>query len=181
MPSRKPPEPRKAVLDSLTHAAEQATKVAAGLTVKTRESFRKDLNVAVSALQVAVDQLDPVLRPTKLFNPLEPDTTARIVALMAASQPRHPLATLRPFYGAGVYALYYRGPFEPYARLSKTEHPVYVGKADPADRSSNNPVEHGKKIYDRLREHKSSIESSGTLDINDFDCRFLIVQSGFQH
>ncbi|OXM49564.1 restriction endonuclease [Amycolatopsis thailandensis] len=181
VPSRKPPEPRKAVLDSVALAAEEATKVAAALTDKTRENFRKNLNSKISALQAAVDQLDPVLRPTKLFNPLEPDTTARIVALMAASQPRHPLATLRPFYGAGVYALYYNGPFEPYAELSKKEHPLYVGKADPAKRSSSDPIDHGTRLFKRLGEHAASIHSTATLDIKDFDCRFLIVQSGFQH
>ncbi|WP_370936131.1 Eco29kI family restriction endonuclease [Amycolatopsis sp. cg13] len=180
MPSRKAPDPRTAVLDSLLRTAEEAARVGKKLERQTRENFRKKLNVEIDLLRKVSNQLDPVLRPTKLFNPLEPDTTARIVALMAASQPRHPLATLRSFYGAGVYALYYNGPFAPYAELSKKEHPVYVGKADPDNRSSNDPVEHGRKIFDRLREHRASIESSSTLDINDFDCRFLIVQSGFQ-
>lgn len=180
MPSRKSPDPRRVVLDNVMLAAQQAARVGTSLDGQTRENFRKKLNVEISVLQAASDRLDPVLRPTRLFNPLEPDTTARIVALMAASQPRHHLATLRSFYGAGVYALYYSGPFAPYAELSKKEHPVYVGKADPGNRSSNDPVEHGRKIFDRLREHRASIELSNNLDINDFDCRFLIVQSGFQ-
>jgi hypothetical protein len=128
-----------------------------------------------------LERSDPVLRPRSLFDPTDPQTSARVIALTAVAQPRHALTAITPFYGAGVYALYYRGPFAPYKPLSGTEQPVYVGKADPSDRDAGDAVKQGQALFTRLTEHKKSIQqASSTLDAHDFDCRFLIVQSGYQ-
>jgi hypothetical protein len=97
------------------------------------------------------------------------------------AQPRHPLVSLRPFYGAGVYALYYNGPFGAYSPLSGTEQPIYVGKADPKNAEAKDAVSQGTSLFDRLREHRRNIaKATSTLRAEDFDCRFLIVQTGYQ-
>lgn len=83
--------------------------------------------------------------------------------------------------GAGVYAIYYKGDFAPYAPLSGTDHPIYVGKADPDNQAAKDAVSQGTKLSGRLKEHAKSIrKATSTLSIEDFECRFLIVQTGFQ-
>jgi hypothetical protein len=135
----------------------------------------------VSRLEQAVGRLDPVLRPSSLFDPSAPATTGRVVALTTIAQQRHPLVSLQPFYGAGVYALYYNGPFDAYSLLSGTEQPIYVGKADPKDVAAKDAVSQGTSLFDRLNEHRKNIaKATSTLREEDFDCRFLIVQTGYQ-
>jgi len=96
-------------------------------------------------------------------------------------QPRIPLAAIQRFHGSGVYALYYKGAFAPYAPVSGTETPVYVGKADPAEDTARNPLEQGDRISRRLKDHLRSIsKAQNTLEPKDFDCRFLVVQTGWQ-
>lgn len=135
----------------------------------------------VSRLEQAVGRLDPVLKPSSLFDPSAPATTGRIVALTTIAQRRHPLVSLQPFYGVGVYALYYRSPFDAYSLLSGTEQPIYVGKADPKDVAAKDAVSQGTSLFDRLNEHRKNIaKATSTLSEEDFDCRFLIVQTGYQ-
>jgi hypothetical protein len=146
-----------------------------------RNLLRKALTAEVSRLEQAVGRLDPVLRPSSLFDPSAPATTGRIVALTTIAQQRHPLVSLQPFYGAGVYALYYKGPFDAYSLLSGTEQPIYVGKADPKDGAAKDAVSQGTSLFDRLNEHRKNIaKATSTLREEDFDCRFLIVQTGYQ-
>lgn len=148
---------------------------------KALNQLRKDLEEQINLLSKLADRLDPVLKPVSLFDPGNPETSARIIALATIAQPRHPLDAIKPFYGSGVYALYYRGDFEPYAGLKGKEQPIYVGKADPVDRHANDAVSQGKALFNRLNEHAKSIRSAETtLNVSDFDCRFLVVQSGFQ-
>ena len=97
------------------------------------------------------------------------------------AQPRHSLAGLPAFYGAGVYALYYKGQYDAYFPLSGTEQPIYVGKADPRESGAKDAVSQGTSLYERLNEHRRNImKAASTLSIEDFECRFLIVQSGYQ-
>lgn len=125
--------------------------------------------------------LDPIQRPKSVFDPSDPNTSGRVVSLTLVAQDRHPLGEVPHFYGSGVYAIYYRGAFEAYAPLARKDHPIYVGKADPEDPNAKEAVSQGTKLSDRLREHAKNIaRATTTLRISDFDCRFLIVQSGFQ-
>lgn len=69
------------------------------------------------------------------FNPLDKVNLGRSVAeAMLESKPRL-LDGLSRFDGAGIYALYYSGPFPAYAgivernRDERFEAPIYVGKA----------------------------------------------------
>jgi len=124
---------------------------------------------------------DPILRPSSIFDPSDPLTAGRIVALTLISQPLHELASIPNFYGAGIYAIYYKGNFGPYSKLADSDHPIYVGKADPSNPSAKDAIAQGTKLSNRMNEHARSIrKAQSTLDLNDFKCRFLIVQSGFQ-
>jgi hypothetical protein len=145
------------------------------------KKIRQTLRLQIERLSGALDRLDPTLKPTRLFDPSDPQTSGRIIALTVVAQPRHPLTSIRPFYGAGVYAIYYNGPFRPYALLSQTEQPIYVGKADPADPRAKDAVAQGTALHFRLSEHARNIaKATSTLDVEHFECRFLVVQSGYQ-
>ena len=81
-----------------------------------------------------------MLRPDSIFDPSDPNTSGRVVALTLVAQTKHPLAKIPEFYGAGVYAIYYRSDFGPYAPLKGMNHPIYVGKADPDNQAAKNAV-----------------------------------------
>ncbi len=133
----------------------------------------------LSDLEAALVRIDPVALPTSVFDPSNPAIVCRFTALALVAQDRHPLASIAPFYGAGVYAIYYRGGFSLYASLSGSETPIYVGKASPATDHALTPRDQGERLAARLNEHRKNImRASTTLSIEDFDARFLVVQSG---
>ncbi len=147
----------------------------------TAKKIRLGLEQVTTQLRHVATKLDPVLRPESIFDPGDPKTSGRVVALTLVAQARHALAKIPEFYGAGVYAIYYRGDYGPYAALKEKDHPIYVGKADPGNPSAKDAIGQGTKLSARLNEHARSIRKAhATLDIMDFDCRFLIVQTGFQ-
>ncbi len=128
-----------------------------------------------------IDDLDPVKQPEYMFDPSSPRVVGRIVGITMIAQRRIPLESIERFYGSGVYAIYYNGDFPAYAALSRREHPIYVGKADPADPAAKNPIQQGEKLSGRLNDHRKNImKASSTLRIEDFEYRALVVQSGIQ-
>ncbi|MGQ5263305.1 Eco29kI family restriction endonuclease [Micromonospora sp. ZYX-F-536] len=146
-----------------------------------RSELREALAAETKRLDQAATRLDPTLRPRGLFDPSAPSTTGRIVALTMIAQQRHPLMSVRPFYGSGVYALYYNGPFDAYSPISRTEQPIYVGKADPQVAEAKDAVSQGTRLHRRLSDHCRSIRKvTSPLRLEDFECRFLIVQTGYQ-
>ena len=56
------------------------------------------------------------------YNPLEKKNLGASVAEALLGRKLRRLDTLESFKGAGVYALYYRGDFAPYARLAEHNH-----------------------------------------------------------
>lgn len=95
-----------------------------------------------------------------------------------------PLDTLREFDGAGIYAIYYAGPFPAYAMLSakngngRLGMPIYVGKAVPAGARKGDidlSLPMGKPLFKRLAEHRDTLRCARNLDVQDFHCRFLVV------
>ena len=53
-----------------------------------------------------------------------------------------------PFFGSGVYAIYYHGDSEKaYLPLSRTETPIYAGKADPKDPHAETVEAQGLAIF----------------------------------
>lgn len=148
-------------------------------TVRLRNA-RKQLSELAEELIGVVDELDPIKMPSSVFDPSNPETIGRVVALALLSQPRISMAEIPRFYGSGIYAIYYKGSFDAYKSISSKEHPIYVGKADPALPNARSPKEQGEKVCKRLKEHLKSISKAENLSIEEFECRFLVVASGQQ-
>lgn len=143
--------------------------------------IRKIITDASAALRKAVEELDPIKHPGFVFDPSNPSVAARIIGITMVAQPRKPLANIERFYGSGVYALYYTGDFPAYAGISRKEHPIYVGKADPAEPSSKTAFEQGDSLANRLNDHRKNIsKATSTLRIDDFEYRALVLQTGWQ-
>ncbi|MBE1423977.1 hypothetical protein H4684_000601 [Desulfomicrobium macestii] len=117
------------------------------------------------------------------FNPLDKRHLGESVGQAMLQRPAESLSALKPFEGAGIYALYYTGDFPAYAPLAaqnrggRFTHPIYVGKAVPKGtrKGGNLDAVPGKALFSRLAQHARSIEESKNLDISDFHCRYLIV------
>lgn len=117
------------------------------------------------------------------FNPLDKKNLGASVAEALLTKEIHPLGDLPAFEGAGIYAIYYSGDFAPYAQVSRLNRdgrfmlPIYVGKAVPpgARMGANLEVPAGKVLQKRLKEHADSIRAAENLNIDDFHCRFLVV------
>lgn len=117
------------------------------------------------------------------FNPLDKRHLGESVGQAMLRQPVTPLADLTRFKGAGLYAIYYKGGFKAYELIAERNQdggftaPIYVGKAVPVGARKGGSLESspGIVLYNRLMQHKRSIEEAENLDIEDFYCRFLIV------
>jgi len=163
---------------SETLAGEQSSD----LPVRRAKRVHATISEAYEKLREIIDDLDPVKQPGFVFDPANPNIVGRLIGITMVAQPRRPLANIQRFYGSGVYAIYYDGDFAAYAPLSKREHPLYVGKADPADSAAKTAVQQGLTLYNRLKDHRRSIaKAASTLSLEDFEYRFLVVQSGYQN
>ena len=120
------------------------------------------------------------------FNPLDTKIIGASVADALLVRDATPLAKLTSFRGAGIYAIYYSGPFPGYAALAalnrevpeRPRAPIYVGKAVPAGARKgtfSDDAAHTKVLYSRLTEHAETIKAP-QLDISDFRCRYLVVE-----
>lgn len=120
----------------------------------------------------------------KPYNPLDKMNLGGSVADAMLESAVHPLGGLDSFNGAGIYAIYYTGDFEAYKPLAAKnkngnfEAPIYVGKAVPPGARKGNfglDSEPGPALYKRLQEHAESVNAVENLKIEDFFCRFLVV------
>ncbi|GHC41738.1 Eco29kI family restriction endonuclease [Roseibacillus persicicus] len=122
----------------------------------------------------------------KPYNPLEKENLGKSVAESLLNSPPVPLGEIKTFKGAGIYAIYYNGKFEPYLPFQKwntsaTELrlPIYVGKAIPSGaRKGNVDPEvsaRGTDLYKRLEDHRKSVVKATNLEVTDFWCRYLTV------
>lgn len=118
------------------------------------------------------------------YNPLAKENLGKSVAEALLNQDAKPLGSLRSFAGAGIYAIYYSGPFPPYARLSAANAqasrvPIYIGKAIPSGGRKGMAVlsekAQGTTLFKRLQEHAESIRAATNLEIDDFTARWLVV------
>ncbi|GHU18300.1 type II restriction-modification system endonuclease [Betaproteobacteria bacterium] len=117
------------------------------------------------------------------FNPLDKKNLGASVAEAMLTGKVHPLGNLSEFNGAGIYAIYYTGDFIPYDEIAKRNRkaktaPIYVGKAVPAGARKGGGATSatgGRPLFNRLSEHAESIRSVSNLCIDDFSCRFLVV------
>lgn len=119
-----------------------------------------------------------------LFNPLDKKNLGASVAEAMLAGAVHPLGGLPDFKGAGIYAIYYSGDFEPYEEIAKRNQgasataPIYIGKAVPAGARKgavSASGSRGRSLFNRLCEHAESIRTVSNLKIEDFSCRFLVV------
>ena len=120
------------------------------------------------------------------YNPLDKKNLADSVVKALLGRVIEPLPPTR-FEGAGVYALYYTGQYRPFALYEPITVrqlddplavPIYVGKAVSAGariglRSFDAPV--GAVLAQRLAEHAESIRQAQNLLLEDFACRYLVV------
>ncbi len=117
------------------------------------------------------------------FNPLDKKNLGASVAEAMVSTKVNKLGGLTEFSGAGIYAIYYTGEFSAYAKLTAHNKgkafsaPIYVGKAVPAGarKGGVSGAVVGRPLFNRLCEHAESIRAVSNLDIDDFHCRFLVV------
>ncbi len=118
------------------------------------------------------------------YNPLDKLNLGRSVAEALLLRDTAPLTQIGDIVGAGVYAIYYTGDFEPYAPVGdknkdgKFEQPIYVGKAVPKGARKGGlafDASKGRALRDRLRQHAGSIDEATNLNLGDFHFRSLVV------
>jgi hypothetical protein len=118
------------------------------------------------------------------YNPLDKLNLGRSVAEALLLAPVLPLGEIPDLPGAGVYAIYYSGDFEPYRAIAARNcgelfrQPIYVGKAVPKGARKgglNFDAAKGRALRDRLRQHASSIDEGANLDLSQFHFRALTV------
>ncbi|WP_182112790.1 Eco29kI family restriction endonuclease [Actinotalea sp. JY-7876] len=86
------------------------------------------------------------------------------------------------FRGAGVYALYYNGPFTLYAPLvaAGATVPVYVGKAAAGNSSYGDPTDQdGYNLLERIQDHTRSVGEASNVDVADFRVRYLVLDDAW--
>lgn len=119
------------------------------------------------------------------FDPLSYENLGISISRALDDQPVVPLKDVERFNGAGVYALYYSGDFPSYQELSKANRKkagswaIYIGKAEAESHRKGDPdqqsVLDGPKLFNRIQNHKKSIESASNLEVEDFTVRYLVV------
>lgn len=153
----------------------------ADVSAQKRRRMRGELESAVLRLNTVAQSLDLIHQPKHVFDPTSPKVIGDLVAHTLLHQDNESLrdAVKQSFYGAGVYAIYYRGPFACYSPISGRDHPIYVGKADPDALHAPTPQEQGVKLFGRLKDHARTLSSADNLELSDFDCRYLVVRSAW--
>jgi hypothetical protein len=150
-----------------------------------RGADAKDLYQLSEIIQSLAEQSDPISTPPRMFDPSEPAMLGKVTAVALLLLDRLPLITLdqKRFYGAGVYALYYKGDFPEYAPISGLETPIYIGSAEPLakdDKYALSAKGQGLALWRRLGEHARNVNSASNLSRDDFEFRCLVVKSGLQ-
>lgn len=117
------------------------------------------------------------------YNPLDKLNLGKSVVEALLESPSTCISHIEPFSGAGIYAIYYHGSFEPYQPISATDlsqatMPIYVGKAVPSgSRKGANLTTSsiGNWLFRRILEHRESINAAQNLSTDDFSVRYLSV------
>lgn len=120
----------------------------------------------------------------KPYNPLDKRNLGVSVANQLLAREVGPLPAAQSFEGAGIYAIYYLGDFPDYGPIALKNRdeqfaaPIYVGKAVPAGARMGGfglDTAPGFVLFNRLREHAESIRQAANPNIEDFFCRYLVV------
>ncbi|WP_158217813.1 Eco29kI family restriction endonuclease [Dietzia alimentaria] len=123
--------------------------------------------------------INPRAMPPAVFDPSDTRVFGRVAAMALLAQERIPLSTIPNVYGSGVYALYFLGKSPLYQAISHTATPIYVGKSTPPD-GAITVIEQDNALTTRLGDHRSSIDHAVDLGLAEFQCRFLVVASGWE-
>ncbi len=124
--------------------------------------------------------------PQQPFTPLDPEAMTRITNSVVREFERQARRAFppAPFKGAGVYALYYRGPFpayEPLARHNQTAWamPIYIGKAVPVGRRKGLQTSaslDSSALFHRISsDHAKSLREATNLNSADFAFSYLVL------
>jgi hypothetical protein len=118
--------------------------------------------------------------PYEEYDPLNRVNLGRSVETALVSRPLVGFNSLFPFWGSGIYAVYFTGPNDHslYGRIAGSPSPVYVGRARPKGsrkgRSKGETGGRSKALSDRLYHHRGSIDQAENLAAEDFSCRWLV-------
>ncbi len=121
---------------------------------------------------------------TEVYNPLDKLNLAKSIEAELLARRPIPLADTGEIKGAGIYVIYYSGPFEAYASIRSSHaidrfaNPIYIGKAIPKGGRKGGLTKDasiGRALADRLGQHRSSVNEAGNLDLGDFWVRHLVV------
>jgi len=125
-------------------------------------------------------------RASNEFDPLAVENVGVTLAVELLEQPLQVMPPESPFFGAGIYALYYSGEHEAYkdfTQLDRGRHkyPIYIGKAagESAKQGFNVTASKKKKLYERIAQHAKSIDEVNNLDLANFRCRYLILNDAY--
>lgn len=152
----------------------------AGISTPVLNRVRAEIRTMGETLALLSDDIGALKLPKVVFDPTDPHIVGKLIGDTMLLQERMPLGAVEKFYGSGVYAIYYRGPFASYAPIAGTETPIYVGKADPADRYAVSVQQQGDRLARRLADHKKSVSAAQNLELGEFDCRFLVVKTAWE-
>lgn len=190
MAKKRPTTPAQSVIAEMRERLAHLRELLPNLTEPAAKKAMADLLSIAGDIETARVDRDPIKDPGASFDPADPDTAGRLVALALIAQDRVPLGRIAQTYGSGVYAIYYRGDHPLYAAVAGTETPIYVGKADPQTPNARTPREQGPRLFSRLKDHRRMIKTVGAyaerenlpnpLRIEDFEARRLVCATNAQ-
>ena len=188
--ARRTIRPEQAVLGELRERLGHLRSLLPSLSRPAANKAMAELLALMGEIESTRAGLDPIKEPGASFDPTNPDTAGRLVALALIAQDRVPMDRIARTYGSGVYAIYYQGDHPAYASVSGTETPIYVGKADPKQADARTAREQGPQLYGRLADHRRMIRTVGEyaaanglpnpLRVEDFQCRRLVCATNAQ-
>lgn len=153
-----------------------------GLSDPITKRFVSESGLLVDELHHIRERISPIRFGAIGITLGRSDSIAKFFAFSFTNQEKRPLDKLvdSPFYGAGVYAIYYHGKKEKaYLPISCTETPIYVGKADPRNPQAETVEKQGQALYSRLKEHSKNMQKAN-LPLADFYYRAAPIQTGMQ-
>lgn len=124
-------------------------------------------------------------RQVRGVHPLDRVNLGRSLETALLSRPLTPLTGVPPFWGSGIYAIYFRGSgaHALYGRLADSPSPIYVGRAVPRGARKGLVEEEeerrSRSLWERLDQHRDSVEQAQDLDVEDFRCRWLVADMLF--
>ena len=124
-------------------------------------------------------QLDPALCPNSIFDPTDPTPPAVSSCLPWSPKPSTRWRT-SPNSTAPVSTPSTTAATSVPTRRSKAWITQSTSASPIRNQAAKDAVSQGTKQSGPAQEHARSIRKPTTLDIDDFGCRFLIVQTGFQ-